>query len=170
LLKTAEDNHAPLRIVEAVVKVNDVRKRAMGRKVIRALGDEPRGKTVALLGLTFKPNTDDMRDAPSISIVQALQDAGITVRGYDPEGTEQARPLMPNVELFSDPYAAASGADAVVLVTEWDVLRALDLKRLAHSMAAPVLVDLRNIYPPEDVAAAGLRWYGVGKPEFEPAA
>ncbi|MGZ8336710.1 MAG: UDP-glucose dehydrogenase family protein [Allosphingosinicella sp.] len=167
LLKTAEDYHAPLRIVEAVVQVNDVRKRAMGRKVIRALGEEARGKIVALLGLTFKPNTDDMRDAPSISIVQALEDAGVNVRGYDPEGMEQARPLMPNVELFSDPYAAAAGADAVVLVTEWDQLRALDLRRLANTMAAPVLVDLRNIYPPEDAAAAGLRWYGVGKPHAE---
>ncbi|MGZ8347459.1 MAG: UDP-glucose dehydrogenase family protein [Allosphingosinicella sp.] len=167
LLKTAEDYHAPLRIVEAVVQVNDVRKRAMGRKVIRALGEEARGKIVALLGLTFKPNTDDMRDAPSISIVQALEDAGVNVRGYDPEGMEHARPLMPNVELFSDPYAAAAGADAVVLVTEWDQLRALDLRRLANTMAAPVLVDLRNIYPPEDAAAAGLRWYGVGKPHAE---
>ena len=170
LLKTAEDNQAPLRIVESVVKVNDARKRAMGRKVIRALGDDPRGKTVALLGLTFKPNTDDMRDAPSLSIVQALQDAGVRVRGYDPEGMEQARPLMPDVELCDSPYKAAAGADAVVLVTEWDVLRALDLKRLAGSMAAPVLVDLRNIYPPEEVAAAGLRWHGVGRPAEAPAA
>jgi len=163
LLKTAEDVQAPLRIVEAVVKVNDARKRAMGRKVIRALGDDPRGKIVALLGLTFKPNTDDMRDAPSISIVQTLQDAGVRVRGYDPEGMEQARPLMPDVALCDSPYAAAEGADAVVLVTEWDVLRALDLRRLAATMAAPVLVDLRNIYPPEEVEAAGLSWHGVGK-------
>src|SRR5687768_3790201 len=170
LLKTAEDYQSPLRIVEAVVKVNDARKRAMGRKVIRALGDDPRDKVVALLGLTFKPNTDDMREAPSLSIVQALQDAGVKVRGYDPEGMEQARPLMPGVELFASPYAAAAGADAIVLVTEWDVLRALDLKRLAATMAAPVLVDLRNIYPPEDVAAAGLRWHGVGRsPLAEPA-
>ncbi len=103
LLKTAEDNQAPLRIVEAVVKVNDARKRAMGRKVIKALGGEARGKKVALLGLTFKPNTDDMRDAPSIAIVQALEDAGVKVRGYDPEGMEQARPLMPNVALCDGP-------------------------------------------------------------------
>jgi UDPglucose 6-dehydrogenase len=164
LLKTAEDNHAPLRIVEAVVKVNDARKRAMGRKVLRALGEEPRGKTAALLGLTFKPNTDDMREAPSIAIVQALEDAGVKVRGYDPEGMEQARPLMPDVVLCGDPYEAAAGADAVVLVTEWDVLRALDLKRLAGAMAAPVLVDLRNVYPPDEVEAAGLAWHGIGKP------
>jgi UDPglucose 6-dehydrogenase len=164
LLKTAEDASAPLRIVEAVVKVNDARKRAMGRKVIQALGGDVRGKTIALLGLTFKPNTDDMRDAPSIAIAQALEDAGAKVRGYDPEGREQARPLMPNVDLFDDPYAAADGANAVVLVTEWDVLRALDLERIAAGMREPVLVDLRNIYPPEEAAEAGLRWHGVGRP------
>jgi UDPglucose 6-dehydrogenase len=164
LLKTAEDHQTPLRIVESVVKVNDLRKRAMGRKVIQALGGEARGKTVALLGLTFKPNTDDMRDAPSISIVQALQDAGAKVRGYDPEGIEQARPMLPGVEFFTDPYQAAAAADAVVLVTEWDVLRALDLKQLARTMAQPILVDLRNVYPSEDVEEAGLRWYGIGKP------
>ncbi|MFN3387427.1 MAG: UDP-glucose dehydrogenase family protein [Allosphingosinicella sp.] len=163
LLKTAEDNGAPLRIVESVVKVNDGRKRAMGRKVIQALGGEARGKTVALLGLTFKPNTDDMRDAPSLSIVQALQDAGANVRGYDPEGMEQAKPMMPGVEFCDDPYRAAEGADAVVLVTEWDVLRALDLKRLARTMAQPVLVDLRNVYPPSDAKEAGLSWHGIGR-------
>jgi UDPglucose 6-dehydrogenase len=164
LLKTAEDNQTPLRIVESVAKVNEARKRAMGRKVIQALGGEARGRTVALLGLTFKPNTDDMRDAPSISIVQALQDAGASVRGYDPEGIEQARGMLPGVEFCDDPYEAAAGADAVVLVTEWDVLRALDLKRLAATMAQPILVDLRNVYPPEDVTNAGLRWHGVGRP------
>ena len=163
LLKTAEDNLAPLRIVEAVVAVNDQRKRAMGRKVIQALNGEVRGKTVALLGLTFKPNTDDMREAPSLSIVQALLDAGASVRGYDPEGIEQARALMPAIEYFEDPYKAAEGADAVVLVTEWDVLRALDLHRLAATMSQPILVDLRNVYPPEDVEAAGLQWFGIGK-------
>jgi UDPglucose 6-dehydrogenase len=164
LLKTAEDHQAPLRIVESVVKVNEARKRAMGRKVIHALGGEARGRTVALLGLTFKPNTDDMRDAPSLSIVQALQDAGAQVRGYDPEGIEQARPLMPGVDFFDSPYAAAKGADAVVLVTEWDVLRALDLGRLAGSLAGPVFIDLRGVYPPEEVEEAGLRWFGIGRP------
>jgi UDPglucose 6-dehydrogenase len=164
LLKTAEDYQAPLRIVESVVKVNDARKRAMGRKVVQALGGEARGRVVALLGLTFKPNTDDMRDAPSLSIVQALQDAGASVRGYDPEGIEQARPMMPGVEFFDSAYRAAEGADAVVLITEWDVLRALDLRRLARSMAQPVFVDLRNVYPPEEVEEAGLSWFGVGRP------
>lgn len=163
LLKTAEDHQTPLRIVESVVKVNDARKRAMGRKVIQALNGDARGKTVALLGLTFKPNTDDMRDAPSISIVQALEDVGAKVRGYDPEGVEQARPLMPNVTFCENPYMAAEGADAVVLVTEWDVLRALDLDRLRAVMSQPILVDLRNVYPPEDAAQAGLRWHGIGR-------
>jgi UDPglucose 6-dehydrogenase len=164
LLKTAEDHSTPLRIVESVVKVNDARKRSMGRKVVDALGGDARGKTVALLGLTFKPNTDDMRDAPSLSIVQALQDAGAVVRGYDPEGIEQAKRMMADVDFFDNPYAAAEGADAVVLVTEWDVLRALDLKRLAGTMAQRIFVDLRNVYPPEDVEEAGLRWFGVGFP------
>src|SRR5690349_12946777 len=158
LLKTAEDAQSPLRIVEAVVKVNDARKRAMGRKVLKALGDEPRGKIVALLGLAFKPNTDDMRDAPSIAIVQALEDAGVVVRGYDPESMEQARPIMPGVALCRGPYEAAEGADAVVLVTEWDALRGLDLDRLAGSMRQKILVDLRNIYPPEEVEEAGFAW------------
>jgi UDPglucose 6-dehydrogenase len=164
LLKTAEDHHSPLRIVEAVVKVNDARKRAMGRKVLRALGESPRGKIAVLLGLAFKPNTDDMREAPSLDIVQVLEDAGVTVRGYDPESMAQARPLMPNVELFANPYAAAAGADAVVLVTEWDALRALDLDRIAASMRHKVLVDLRNIYPPEEVEESGLEWHGIGRP------
>jgi UDPglucose 6-dehydrogenase len=167
LLKTAEDHQAPLRIVESVVAVNDSRKRAMGRKIVHALGGDARGKTVALLGLTFKPNTDDMRDAPSLSIVQALQDAGAQVRGYDPEGEEQAKSMMPHLTFFDSPYRAADNADAVVLVTEWDVLRALDLKRLARTMAQPIFVDLRNVYPPEDVEEAGLRWFGIGRPPRE---
>jgi UDPglucose 6-dehydrogenase len=164
LLKTAEDYQSPIHIVEAVVKVNDSRKRAMGRRVIRALGDEPRGKTVALLGLTFKPNTDDMRDAPSIAIFQALEDAGVRVTGYDPEGMDQARSLMPGMVFCDNPYDAAEGADGVVLVTEWDVLRALDLKRLKAKMAGDALIDLRNVYTPEEVLAAGFAWQGIGKP------
>ncbi len=163
LLKTAEEAGSPLRIVDAVVKVNDARKKAMGRKVLEAMGADPAGRTVALLGLTFKPNTDDMRDAPSIDIVRTLEEAGVRVRAFDPEGMEQARAVMPGVTLCDDPYDAAEGASAVVLVTEWDVLRALDLKRLADRMAEPVLVDLRNVYPPEDVIEAGLEPHGVGR-------
>lgn len=163
LLKTAEDHDSPVRIVEAVVKVNDSRKRAMGRKVINALGGEAQGKTVALLGLTFKPNTDDMRDAPSLAIVQSLLDAGARIRAYDPEGMAAAKALMPEIDLADDAYEAAQGADAVVIVTEWDIFRALDLKRLASAMAAPVMVDLRNIYPIADAARAGFTYSSVGR-------
>jgi UDPglucose 6-dehydrogenase len=165
LLKTAEDYDSPTRIVEAVVKVNDSRKRAMGRKVVDALGgpDEARGKKVALLGLTFKPNTDDMRDSPSIAIALTLKDAGVEVAAYDPEGMEQARPLMPDVVMCDDPYAAIAGADAVVIVTEWDAFRALDLKRVKELAKAPLLVDLRNIYSPQDVRAAGFEYISVGR-------
>ncbi|MFM7028370.1 MAG: UDP-glucose dehydrogenase family protein [Chakrabartia sp.] len=164
LLKTAEDHDVPSRIVEAVVQVNDSRKRAMGRKILQALGGEPRGKTVGLLGVTFKPNTDDMRDAPSIAIVQALQDAGVKVTAYDPEGMEAAKPLMPDVDFRHDPYAVAEGADAIALVTEWDAFRALDLGRLARAMAAPVLVDLRNVYQPDEVRRAGFSYSSIGRP------
>jgi len=163
LLKTAEDYDSPLRIVESVTKVNDSRKRAMGRRVIDALGDTPRGKKVALLGLTFKPNTDDMRDAPSIAIAQALADAGVEAVAYDPEGMEMAKPLMPEVTMASDPYSAAHGADAIVIVTEWDAFRALDLKRLRQIARSPVLVDLRNIYLPEEIRAAGFQYTSIGR-------
>ena len=165
LLKTAEDYEAPTRIVEAVVKVNDSRKRAMGRKVIEALGgmEAARGKKVAMLGLTFKPNTDDMRDSPSIAIAMALADAGVNVAAYDPEGMEQARPLMPEVEMQPNAYAAIEGADAVVIVTEWDAFRALDLNKVKTLAKAPVLVDLRNIYDPAEVRAKGFAYSSVGR-------
>lgn len=163
LLQTAADNDVPLRIVEATVQVNDARKRAMGRKVIKAMGGEARGKTVGVLGLTFKPDTDDMRDAPSLALIQALQDAGATVKAYDPEGVEQARPLLSDVAFVDTPYAAAEDADALVIVTEWDAFRALDLKRVAESMADPVLVDLRNIYPRAEAERAGMKLTGIGK-------
>ena len=163
LLKTAQDNDSPVRIVEAVVQVNDQRKRAMGRKVINALGGEARGKKVALLGLTFKPNTDDMRDAPSIAIAQTLMDAGAIVSAYDPEGMEIAAEIMPDVIMTESSYEAADGADAVVIVTEWDAFRALDLGKLANTMAGKALVDLRNIYHPADVEKLGLVYTGVGR-------
>ena len=163
LLKTAEDHESPVHIVEAVVRVNDSRKRAMGRKVLHALGDEPRGKTVAVLGLTFKPNTDDMRDAPSLAVVQSLQDAGVTVRAFDPEGMEAAKAMMPDVIFCKDAYEAAAGADAVTIVTEWDTFRALDLRRLARVMTAPVMVDLRNVYRPDDVRKLGFAYSSVGR-------
>ena len=166
LLKTAEDYEAPTRIVEAVVKVNDARKRAMGRKVLEALGgaEEARGKRVAMLGLTFKPNTDDMRDSPSIAIAQTLQDAGVTVAAYDPEGMELAKPLMPGVEMCANAYGAIEGSDAVAIVTEWDAFRALDFARVKTLAKAPVLVDLRNIYDPAEVRAKGFTYVSVGRP------
>ncbi len=166
LLKTAEDYEAPTRIVEAVVAVNDSRKRAMGRKVIEALGgpDAARGKKVAMLGLTFKPNTDDMRDSPSIAIALALADAGIEIAAYDPEGMEQAKPLMPEVTMAANTYAAIEGADAVVIVTEWDAFRALDFDRIKRIAKAPVLVDLRNVYNPAEVRAKGFAYSSVGRP------
>ncbi|MGN6269006.1 MAG: UDP-glucose dehydrogenase family protein [Sphingomonas sp.] len=163
LLKTAEDFESPVQIVEAVVKVNDSRKRAMGRKVIKALGDDAKGKTVALLGLTFKPNTDDMRDAPSIAIVQTLLDAGATVRAYDPEGMEIAKGIMPDVAYCGDAYEAAEGADALVIVTEWNAFRALDLERLAGRMRGRVLVDLRNIYSPAEIARTDFIYSSIGR-------
>ena len=166
LLKTAEDYEAPTRIVEAVVKVNDARKRAMGRKVVEALGgvEEARGKRVALLGLTFKPNTDDMRDSPAIAIAQTLQDAGVEVAAYDPEGMELAGPLMPGVEMCANAYGAIEGADAVAIVTEWDAFRALDFARIKSLAKAPVLVDLRNIYDPAEVRAKGFTYASIGRP------
>ena len=165
LLKTSEDYDSPTRIVEAVVKANDTRKRAMGRKVIDALGglEQARGKKVALLGLTFKPNTDDMRDSPAIAVAQTLTDAGVAVTAYDPEGMEQARPLLPQVTMADDPYAAIDGADAVAIVTEWDAFRALDLDRVKAIAKAPVLVDLRNIYNPADVRAKGFVYSSIGR-------
>jgi len=163
LLKTAQDNESPVRIVEAVVQVNDQRKRAMGRKIIHAMGGEARGKKVALLGLTFKPNTDDMRDAPSIAIVQTLIDAGAKVSAFDPEGMEIAAELMPDVTMTESGYDAAAGADAVVIVTEWDAFRALDLDTLSSAMAGKTLVDLRNIYHPADVAKSGLEYTSIGR-------
>ncbi len=163
LLKTSQDYDAPQRIVEAVVAVNDNRKRAMGRKVVQAMDGDVRGKTIAVLGLTFKPNTDDMRDSPAIAVVRTLQDAGASVRAYDPEGMEQATLVLEDVTYCDSPYEAIEGADALVIVTEWDAFRALDLKRVRQMLKQPVLVDLRNIYPRADAEAAGLRYVAVGR-------
>ncbi|MBB4640207.1 UDP-glucose dehydrogenase family protein [Rhizorhapis suberifaciens] len=163
LLKTSQDFDAPQRIVEAVVAVNDNRKRAMGRKVIAAMGGDVRGKTIALLGLTFKPNTDDMRDSPAIAVVRTLQDAGAKVRAFDPEGMDQARLVLENVTYCNGPYEAMEGADGLAIATEWDAFRALDLTRVKSLLGQPVLVDLRNIYPRADVEKAGLTYHGVGR-------
>ena len=165
LVKTGQDFEAPIRIVETVVAVNDQRKRAMGRKIVAACGGSVRGKTIAILGLAFKPNTDDMREAPALSIIATLQDAGAAVRGYDPESMDQARPLLPGVEFATNAYDCVAGADAVAILTEWDEFRALDLGRIKASLAAPILVDLRNIYPPEDARREGFTYSSVGRPQ-----
>jgi UDPglucose 6-dehydrogenase len=165
LLKTGQDNDAPLRVVEAVVAVNDARKRAMARKVANALGGELRGKTIAVLGLTFKPNTDDMRESPSIPLITALQDMGAKVRAYDPAGMEQAKAVIGNVAFCQDAYSCAEGASALVIVTEWEQFRALDFERLKGVMERPLLVDLRNIYSAEEAARAGFAYESVGRPK-----
>ncbi len=162
-MKTGQDHEAPLRIVETVVAVNDQRKRAMARKVIAACGGYVRGKTVAILGLTFKPNTDDMREAPSLAIIQRLQDAGANVRGYDPQSMEQARPLLPGMAFAANAYDCLEGADAVAILTEWDEFRALDLARVARLLKTPILVDLRNIYTSAEAQRHGLTYTSVGR-------
>jgi UDPglucose 6-dehydrogenase len=164
LLKTAQDHEVPLRIVDAVLSVNDNRKRAMARKVANAVGGQLRSKTIALLGLTFKPDTDDMREAPSIPLVTGLLDMGAMVRAFDPAGMDQARRELPEIDYCDDAYACAKGADALVIVTEWVQFRALDLKRLRAEMRQPVIVDLRNIYRREDVEAAGFAYESIGRP------
>ena len=163
LLQTAEKTGVGMRIVSSVVEVNDTRKAAMGDRVRAALGGTLEGKRVAVLGLTFKPNTDDMRDAPSLALIKRLQEGGASVAAYDPVGREQAAPLLPGVELVNDSYAAVNGADAVVLVTEWDEFRALDLKRVAASMRGTAVIDLRNIYEPHEVTRVGLSYSGIGR-------
>jgi len=165
LIKTGQDHAAPLRLVETVTAVNDQRKRAMARKVAAALGGNIRGKRIAVLGLTFKPNTDDMREAPSIALITALHDLGASVRAYDPAGMEQARAVVPGEVTYCDSaYACAEGADALVIVTEWEQFRALDLARLKQIMAQPVVVDLRNVYRPDDMARHGFTYVSVGRP------
>jgi UDPglucose 6-dehydrogenase len=164
LVKIALDHDVQLRIVEAVLAVNDNRKRAMARKVSSAVGSSLRGKTIAVLGLTFKPDTDDMREAPSIPLVTGLLDMGARVRAHDPVGMEAARRELPDIEYCDDPYLCTRGADAMVLVTEWAQYRALDLDRLKQELAHPVVVDLRNVYRPDEMAAHGFTYESVGRP------
>jgi UDPglucose 6-dehydrogenase len=164
LIKTAQDYDAPLRILEVVSSVNDTRKRAMARKVAAPFGGNLRSKTIAVLGLTFKPNTDDMREAPSIPLITALQDMGATVRAFDPVGMELARTEMPDIQYSADPYECAYGADALVIATEWEQFRALDLDRLKREMARPVVVDLRNVYDPNELTERGFLYQSIGRP------
>ncbi|WP_369062154.1 UDP-glucose/GDP-mannose dehydrogenase family protein [Caulobacter sp. 73W] len=162
LVKTAQDYGAPTRLIEATVEVNDARKKAMAGKVAAALGGDVMGKTIGVLGLTFKPNTDDMRDAPSLDIIPALQALGAKVQAFDPEGHE-AQHMLKDVNFKDGPYAVAEGADVLVMITEWDQFRALDLDRLKLLMKAPVMVDLRNIYRPEDMRARGFDYLSIGR-------
>ena len=163
LVKIALDHDVHLRIVEAVLAVNDNRKRAMARKVSNAAGGNLRGKIIAVLGLTFKPDTDDMREAPSIPLVTGLLDMGAKVRAHDPVGMEQARRELPDIEDRHDPYECVQGAHALVIVTEWTQYRALDLERLKLEMAHPLVVDLRNIYRPHEMEKLGFSYASVGR-------
>ncbi len=163
LVKTAQQVGAPTRIVEAVVDINDRRKKHMADRVISACGGSVKDRTIAVLGLTFKPNTDDMRDSPSLDIVPALQAAGAQIRAFDPAGMEEAKKLLKDVVYCDGPYHAMDGADAVVLITEWDEFRALDLKRVKDLLKAPVFVDLRNVYRPAHMADQGFRYFSIGR-------
>ena len=166
LVRTATDAGSPLRLIETTVEINDARKKAMAERVAAALGGtDLKGKTVALLGLTFKPNTDDMRDAPSLDVAPALMAMGATVQAFDPEGMHEAAKLMDGVVFRDGPYDAVEGADVVVIMTEWDQFRALDLDRIKLLLKQPVMVDLRNVYRPEDMKARGFRYSSIGRPE-----
>ena len=167
LVKTAQDYDTPLRLIEATVAVNDQRKRAMARRIIVAAGGSVRGKVIAVLGLTFKPNTDDIREAPALAIIRGLLDAGAIIRAHDPEGMEQARVVLPEVEFCRSPYEEARGASALAIVTEWDQFRALGLRRLKEAMAQAVLIDLRNIYSAREVVRHGFRYVGIGQGDDE---
>lgn len=163
LTRTAQEAGTPLRLIETTVEVNDRRKQDMAKKVVKAMGGDVAGKTIAVLGLTFKPSTDDMRAAPSLDIIPALQAAGAKVRAYDPAGIVEAEKLLSGVEFTSGPYLCAEGADALVIITEWNEFRALDTKRLKEIMTGDVVVDLRNIYSPEDMRSRGFNYVSVGR-------
>jgi UDPglucose 6-dehydrogenase len=163
LVKTARDSDAPIRIVETVVSINEARKTAMADKIIEACGGSVGGKTIAILGLTFKPNTDDMRDSPSLVIIEALQKTGAKIRAYDPQGIKEAATLLEDVTFCEGPYQTMEGADALVIVTEWNAFRALDLNRVKTLLTHPVMIDLRNIYNPGDMEQAGFEYYSVGR-------
>jgi len=163
LTRTAAEAGAPLQIVETVVRVNEARKRAMARKVIFAMGGDVQNKQIAVLGLAFKPNTDDMRDAPSLDIIPALQAAGANIKAFDPESMDEAKKMLNGVEFANNPYDCVQGADAVVIITEWDQFRALDLDRVKKALKAPIIVDLRNIYTPEEVRGEGFTYESIGR-------
>ena len=164
LTKTANDHGSPVRIVDTVVEVNDARKKAMAARVINAMGGDVKGKTIGVLGLAFKPNTDDMRDAPSLDIIPALQAAGARVKAYDPESMHEAGKMLTEVDFCDGPYHAIDGADAMVLITEWDQFRAMDFDRVKKLLKTPTVVDLRNVYQPSDMAKRGFNYVSVGRP------
>ena len=163
LTKTANDHGSPVRIVDTVVEVNDARKKAMAMRVINAMGGSVKGKTIGVLGLAFKPNTDDMRDAPSLDIIPALQAAGARVKAYDPESMHEASKMLTEVDFCDGPYHAIDGADAMVLITEWDQFRAMDFERVKKLLKTPTVVDLRNVYDPEAVSKRGFRYFSIGR-------
>ncbi|MBL6953325.1 MAG: UDP-glucose/GDP-mannose dehydrogenase family protein [Alphaproteobacteria bacterium] len=168
LLRTAENFGLPLDIVKATVAVNDQRKKDMAQKVVDACGGSLQGKIVAVLGLTFKPNTDDMRDSPSLDIIPALLAAGAKVRAHDPEGMDEARKLLADVEFCGDPYDTLAGADVLAIITEWNAYRALDMPRVKALLRAPVMVDMRNIYDPETMRDQGFTYVSIGRPTVKP--
>ena len=163
LIKTGQDHGAPQRIVETVAHINDQRKRSMARKVIAACDGSVRGKRIAVLGLTFKPSTDDVRDSPAIALITALLDNGAKITAFDPHGMAAFKAIAPEITYAPDAYQCVTGADALVIVTEWEAFRALDLDRIKARMAAPVIVDLRNVYRPDDMARRGFRYVSVGR-------
>lgn len=170
LVGTARKHGAPIKIVETVVAINDARKREMAERIIEVCGDNVAGKTIAVLGLTFKPNTDDMRESPSLDIIPALVGKGATVRAYDPEGMKEAQKVMPHITYCTDAYDAMKDADCVAILTEWNQFRALSFDRLKKLVKRPVLVDLRNIYKPAEMAAAGIEYHSIGRPHVPVAA
>ena len=163
LARTAQEADAPVRLIETTIAVNDQRKKAMAQRIIKACGGSVKNKTIAILGLTFKPNTDDMRDAPALDIIPALQQAGANIRAHDPEGMEHAKTMLDHVQFCDDAYQAAQEADAIAIVTEWDAYRALDLAQLKEVMKTPILVDLRNIYRSSEMARHGFTYIGIGR-------
>src|SRR5580658_1808196 len=169
LVRTAAEAGAPLTLLERVLEINDARKRAMADRIVDACGGSVAGKTIAILGLTFKPNTDDMRESPSLSILPPLVEAGATIRAFDPEGMSEAKKLLPDLQYCGDAYQAIDGADALVLLTEWNEFRALDLARVKSLLRSPIVIDLRNIYQPQEMTDAGFAYHSIGRTTGEPA-
>jgi UDPglucose 6-dehydrogenase len=170
LVRTAEEAGRRMTMVEDVLEINDSRKRGMADRIVAACGGTVAGKTLAVLGLTFKPNTDDMRDSPSLSILPPLIEGGATIRAFDPEGMAEAKKLMPDLDYCGDAYQAIEGADALVLVTEWNEFRGLDLTRVKNLLRSPIVIDLRNIYQPDDMTSAGFTYHSIGRSIVKPQA